>query len=67
MASGYSSVQYILVDSKKESGQSLFRQYHSKKQKIVLDAQWALACVKAGELITFRKDWAGFKVTGKEM
>lgn len=60
-------MQYILVDSKKESGLSLFRQYHNKKQKVVLDAQWVVACVKAGELITFRKDWGGFKVTGKEV
>lgn len=67
VASGYSSVQYILVDRQKQSGQSLYRQYHSKKGKVVLDGQWVIACVSAGEMLTFKKDWGGFKVTGNEM
>ncbi|KAG8862489.1 hypothetical protein FRB96_001560 [Tulasnella sp. 330] len=67
VASGYSAVQYILVDRQKQSGQSLYRQYHSKKGKVVLDGQWVLACVAARELLTFKKDWGGFKVTGHEV
>ncbi|KAG8966298.1 hypothetical protein FRC03_012200 [Tulasnella sp. 419] len=62
----YSTVQYILVASNKESGQNLYRQYHNKKGKIVLDARWVLECVKAGELLTFKKNWGGCKVTGEE-
>lgn len=50
----------------KESGQSLYRQYHNKKGKVVLDAQWVFACVQAGEMLTFKRGWGGFKVTGEE-
>lgn len=59
-------MQYILVDRQRESGQSLYRQYHNKKGKIVLDAQWVIASVASGEMLTFKKNWGGFKVTGTE-
>ncbi|KAG8907436.1 hypothetical protein FRB99_004231 [Tulasnella sp. 403] len=67
MSSNYSTVQYLLVDRQRETGQSLYRQYHNKRGKIVLDAQWVIACVQAGEMLTFKKNWGGFKVTGNEL
>ncbi|KAG8933362.1 hypothetical protein FRC01_009687 [Tulasnella sp. 417] len=67
LSSNYSSVPYVLVDRTKESGQSLYRQYHNKKGKVVLDAQWVIACVQAGELLTFKRNWGGMKVTGNEV
>ena len=54
------------VDPRKESGQSLFRQYAGKKGKIVLDAKWAIECINTGQLQTYHTNWAGCKVTGKE-
>ncbi|CAL1707063.1 unnamed protein product [Somion occarium] len=63
---GYSGVVHILVDPHKESGQNLYRQYVGKKTKIVLDANWVIECVKAGELQTYQTNWAGCKVTGNE-
>ncbi|KIO29575.1 hypothetical protein M407DRAFT_21313 [Tulasnella calospora MUT 4182] len=67
LSSNYSSVPYVLVDRTKESGQSLYRQYHNKKGKVVLDAQWVIACVQAGELLTFKRNWGGMKVNGNEV
>ncbi|KAL0956699.1 hypothetical protein HGRIS_002822 [Hohenbuehelia grisea] len=63
----YSGVPYLLVDPCKQSGQSLFRQYASKKGKIVLDSRWVHECIKIGELQTFHTNWAGCKVTGNEL
>ena len=54
------------VDPHKESGQNLYRQYASKKNKVVLNADWVFKCVAAGALQTFGVNWAGCKVTGKE-
>ncbi|THV05106.1 hypothetical protein K435DRAFT_137091 [Dendrothele bispora CBS 962.96] len=62
----YSSVPYILVDPLKPSGQNLYRQYASKKGKIVLSYQWLHECIKAGQLHTFHTNWAGCKLTGNE-
>ncbi|KII92360.1 hypothetical protein PLICRDRAFT_468996 [Plicaturopsis crispa FD-325 SS-3] len=56
----------MLVDPHKETGQNLYRQYASKKGKIVLNARWVHECVKAGELQTFHSNWAGCKVNGTE-
>ncbi|KAF4567385.1 hypothetical protein EYR40_006384 [Pleurotus pulmonarius] len=64
---GYSSVPYVLVDPLKPSGQNLYRQYVSKKGKIILDARWIHQCVNAGQLQTFHTNWGGCKVTGEEM
>ncbi|KAB5594686.1 hypothetical protein CTheo_1833 [Ceratobasidium theobromae] len=66
VATAYSTVPYILVDPSKESGQNLFRQYSAKRGKIVLNAQWVHACVQAGQLQTFKTNYAGFKVDGTE-
>ncbi|QRV90666.1 BRCA1 carboxy-terminus (BRCT) domain protein [Ceratobasidium sp. AG-Ba] len=66
VASAYSTVPYILVDPTKESGQNLFRQYSAKRGKIVLNAAWVAACVQAGQLQTFKTNFAGFKVDGTE-
>ncbi|KAG9088093.1 hypothetical protein FRC06_002239 [Ceratobasidium sp. 370] len=66
VASAYSTVPYILVDPTKESGQNLFRQYSAKRGKIVLNAAWVHACVTAGQLQTFKTNYAGFKVDGTE-
>ncbi|KAF8971146.1 hypothetical protein BDZ97DRAFT_1651829 [Flammula alnicola] len=63
---GYSGVPYILVDPHKASGQNLWRQYASKKGKIVLSAQWVRECIKTNQLQTFHSNWAGCKVTGTE-
>ncbi|KAI0081891.1 hypothetical protein K474DRAFT_1681646 [Panus rudis PR-1116 ss-1] len=63
---GYSGVVHILVNPRKESGQNLYRQYAGKKNKIVLDAVWAIECVTAGELQTYQTNWAGCRVTGTE-
>ncbi|OCH93102.1 hypothetical protein OBBRIDRAFT_817944 [Obba rivulosa] len=63
---GYSSVSFILVDPHKESGQNLYRQYVGKKNKIVLNANWVLECVKTGTLQTYHNNYAGCKVTGNE-
>ncbi|KAG6850441.1 hypothetical protein H0H93_013313 [Arthromyces matolae] len=64
---GYSGVPYILVDPHKVSGQNLWRQYASKKGKIVLDSRWVHECIKANVLQTFHTNWAGCKVTGNEV
>ncbi|KAG9120573.1 hypothetical protein FRC07_003878, partial [Ceratobasidium sp. 392] len=66
VASAYSTVPYILVDPTKESGQNLFRQYSAKRGKIVLNAAWVHACVAAGQLQTFKANYAGYKVDGSE-
>ncbi|KAG8741937.1 hypothetical protein FRC10_002248 [Ceratobasidium sp. 414] len=66
VASAYSTVPYILVDPTKESGQNLFRQYSAKRGKIVLNAAWVHACITAGQLQTFKTNFAGFKVDGTE-
>ncbi|KAJ7084355.1 hypothetical protein B0H15DRAFT_848789 [Mycena belliarum] len=66
VAQGYSAVPYILVDPHKPSGQNLFRQYATKKGKVVLDARWIRECIKAAQLQTFATDWAGCKVDGTE-
>ncbi|CAE6535410.1 unnamed protein product [Rhizoctonia solani] len=66
VATAYSTVPYILVDPTKESGQNLFRQYSAKRGKIVLNAQWVHACIAAGQLQTFKTNYAGFKVDGTE-
>ncbi|KAF8829281.1 hypothetical protein HHX47_DHR3000502 [Lentinula edodes] len=63
---GYSGVPYILVDPLKPSGQNLYRQYASKKGKIILNFRWVHECIKARQLQTFQTNWAGCKVTGKE-
>ncbi|KAG6811143.1 hypothetical protein H0H92_008798 [Tricholoma furcatifolium] len=64
---GYSGVTYILVDPHKASGQNLWRQYASKKGKLVLNARWVHECIKANALQTFSTNWAGCKVTGSEV
>ncbi|KAF8741224.1 BRCT domain, a BRCA1 C-terminus domain, partial [Rhizoctonia solani] len=66
VATAYSTVPYILVDPTKESGQNLYRQYSAKRGKTVLNAQWVHACITAGQLQTFRTNYAGFKVDGTE-
>ncbi|KAJ3724437.1 hypothetical protein FB446DRAFT_715889 [Lentinula raphanica] len=66
VSAGYSGVPYILVDPLKPSGQNLYRQYVSKKGKIVLSYRWVHECIKARQLQTFQTNWAGCKVTGKE-
>ncbi|KAG8726545.1 hypothetical protein FRC12_023299, partial [Ceratobasidium sp. 428] len=66
VASAYSTVPYILVDPTKESGQNLFRQYSAKRGKIVLSAAWVHACIAAGQLQTFKTNFAGYKVDGTE-
>ncbi|PIL34225.1 transcription factor [Ganoderma sinense ZZ0214-1] len=66
VSQGYSGVAYILVDPHKESGQSLYRQYVGKKGKIVLNAQWVIRCVEAGELQTYHTNFGDCKVTGTE-
>ncbi|KAJ4497204.1 hypothetical protein C8R41DRAFT_823635 [Lentinula lateritia] len=66
VAHGYSGVPYILVDPLKPSGQNLYRQYASKKGKIILNFRWVHECIKAHQLQTFQTNWAGCKVTGKE-
>ncbi|KAJ4483473.1 hypothetical protein J3R30DRAFT_3835326 [Lentinula aciculospora] len=63
---GYSGVPYILVDPLKPSGQNLYRQYASKKGKIILHFRWVHECIKACQLQTFQTNWAGCKVTGAE-
>ncbi|KAJ3784380.1 hypothetical protein GGU10DRAFT_428532 [Lentinula aff. detonsa] len=63
---GYSGVPYVLVDALKLSGQNLYRQYASKKGKIILSFHWVHECIKARQLQTFQNNWAGCKVTGKE-
>lgn len=62
----YTFLLHGIVDSHKESGQSLFRQYVGKKGKIVLSANWVLECIKAGALQTYANNFAGCKVTGTE-
>ncbi|EMD37492.1 hypothetical protein CERSUDRAFT_123436 [Gelatoporia subvermispora B] len=66
VSTGYSTVAFILVDPHKESGQSLYRLYAGKKNKMVLNANWVLECVKAGTLQTYHNNYAGCKVTGTE-
>ncbi|CEL57946.1 hypothetical protein RSOLAG1IB_02691 [Rhizoctonia solani AG-1 IB] len=66
VATAYSTVPYILVDPTKESGQNLYRQYNAKRGKIVLNAQWVHACIAAGQLQTFKTNYAGLKVDGTE-
>lgn len=55
-----------LVDPHTEAGQNLFRQYASKKGKIILDSRWIHECVRKNELLSYQYNWAGCKVTGKE-
>ncbi|TFK44202.1 hypothetical protein BDQ12DRAFT_620089 [Crucibulum laeve] len=64
---GYSGVPYILVDPHKESGQNLWRQYAGKRGKLILDARWVHECIRQNQLQTVFQDWAGCKVTGKEL
>ncbi|KAG6917234.1 hypothetical protein DXG01_003348 [Tephrocybe rancida] len=64
---GYSGVPYILVNPHKASGQNLWRQYASKKGKIVLNSRWVHECIKANALQTFHTNWADCKVTGNEV
>ncbi|GJJ06514.1 hypothetical protein Clacol_000706 [Clathrus columnatus] len=66
LSPSYSSVTYILVDPHKETGQALFRQYANKRGKLVLDARWVFECVKQSQLLAFKSNWAGFKLTGLE-
>ena len=54
------------MDPHKPSGQNLYRQYATKKTKIVLNAVWVHECIKANQLQTFHVNWAGCKVTGNE-
>ncbi|KAJ7287567.1 hypothetical protein C8J57DRAFT_1284301 [Mycena rebaudengoi] len=62
----YSAVPYILVDPHRRSGQNLFRQYATKKGKVVLDVRWIRECIKADQLLTFASNWANCKLTGTE-
>ncbi|KAF9071666.1 hypothetical protein BDP27DRAFT_1321698 [Rhodocollybia butyracea] len=66
VSQGYSGVTYILVDPLKTSGQNLYRQYASKKGKIILNSRWVHECIKERQLQTFHTNWAGCKVTGNE-
>ncbi|KIP06616.1 hypothetical protein PHLGIDRAFT_90682 [Phlebiopsis gigantea 11061_1 CR5-6] len=63
---GYSGVMYILVDPLKDSGQSLYRQYANKKNKIILNAHWVYHCIRDKTLHGFASNWADCKVTGQE-
>ncbi|KAF5348670.1 hypothetical protein D9758_006809 [Tetrapyrgos nigripes] len=66
ISQSYSGVPYIIVDPLKPSGQNLYRQYATKRGKIVLSYQWINECIEAGQLHTFHANWAGCKVTGNE-
>jgi hypothetical protein len=54
------------VDPTSEAGHNLFIQFQNKKGKVILDARWITACVQAKQLITYKGDWAGFRVKGHE-
>ncbi|EIM81077.1 uncharacterized protein STEHIDRAFT_172112 [Stereum hirsutum FP-91666 SS1] len=66
VSQSYSGVSYLLVDPHKESGQSLYRQYAGKKNKMILSSQWVHECVRLGTLQTFQTGWANCRVTGNE-
>ncbi|KAH6914470.1 hypothetical protein BKA70DRAFT_1095313 [Coprinopsis sp. MPI-PUGE-AT-0042] len=66
VSSGYSGVQYLLVDPLKPSGQSLYRQWCGKKSKLILHARWIRECIKANRLLTYVDQWGGCKMTGEE-
>jgi hypothetical protein len=56
------------VNPRQDSGQALWRLYSSNKKKVILDAQWAWACVRQNGILTLghSNDWGGFKVKGTE-
>lgn len=54
------------VDPTSEAGHNLFLQFQNKKGKVILDARWITACVHAKKLVTYKGDWAGFRVKGHE-
>jgi len=54
------------VDAHSSSGQNLFKQYASKKTKVILDHRWAKDCVKASRLLLFADNFGGCKVSGDE-
>ncbi|KIJ49439.1 hypothetical protein M422DRAFT_27806 [Sphaerobolus stellatus SS14] len=62
----YNSCPFILVDPHKESGQVLYRNSVGRKGRTVLDARWILECVRQGQLLTYKSNWAGYIVTGNE-
>lgn len=56
-----------LVDPRSAAGQNLYIQfYNNKKGKTILDSRWVKECVQAKELLAWRSNWAGCRVTGKE-
>ncbi|KZO93390.1 hypothetical protein CALVIDRAFT_257350 [Calocera viscosa TUFC12733] len=64
VSSGYSNVNYIIVNASTESGRNLARQYAGKKGKVVLSSNWVNECIRRGELLTFKSDWAGCRLDG---
>ncbi|EJT97321.1 hypothetical protein DACRYDRAFT_119444 [Dacryopinax primogenitus] len=64
VSSGYSNVNYIIVNPLSNSGKNLARQYAGKKGKVVLASNWITECIRKGELLTFKSDWAGFRLDG---
>lgn len=63
---GASILQVVAVDPLKDSGQSLYRQYANKKNKIILNAHWVYHCIRDKTLHGFASNWADCKVTGQE-
>ncbi|KZT58606.1 hypothetical protein CALCODRAFT_494704 [Calocera cornea HHB12733] len=66
VSSGYSNVNYIIVNAASESGRNLARQYAGKKGKVVLSSAWVSECIRRGELLTFKSDWAGCRLDGTD-
>ncbi|KAF8335754.1 uncharacterized protein EI90DRAFT_3047036 [Cantharellus anzutake] len=61
----YSQATYIIVNPSTPGGKSLWRLYHGKKVKVLLEAEWVSACIRAGGLqsMTYANNWGGFQVT----
>ncbi|KAG8836367.1 hypothetical protein FRC17_005653 [Serendipita sp. 399] len=67
ISTSHNNASYILVDPTTESGHHLFRTLHNgKKGKTILDVKWVQMCIDAKDVLGYKANWGGCRVTGLE-